>query len=630
MTDISLNKARKILRTSYRWYRKKGDILPQPAYTAFENDLAACDKALLAGNREEASRLAQQLEKFTSVHFTKTWGQYAFELAFALILALAIALVVRTMWWEPYQIPTGSMRPTFKEQDHLTVTKTSFGINIPMETDHFYFDPKLIQRTGVVIWSGDNIPLDDTDTTFLGIFPYKKRFIKRLIGKPGDSLYFYGGKIYGVDSDGKAINELIDSPWMQKLEYVPFLRFEGKPSCSNPNTVQFEQMHQPIGRLTVLSDDRMKGDVFNGKEWIKDQPIAQRAPHDQLKTYSDWFGMRNFAMARLLTKKQLSQYENIPKKDLEEGILYLELIHTPSTSYPKPVIHRYEDCFEHVTMTPFATAIPLKREHLDAIMDSMYTARFVVKDGRAHRYSADSKRYSRYTPSFPGVPDGTYEFYYGKGKNVSWGGVTFDLPKDHPLYNHDPANVQRLFNYGIDMNTYFDPNAGNVANFPSRYAYFRDGDLYLLGAPIMKKDDPVLVAFNKREAEREQQSSSTKPYVAFRDFGPPVKEGKYDVDFIRAFGITIPPKNYLVLGDNHAMSSDSRVFGFVPQENLQGTPSLILWPPGSRWGIPAQKPYPVFVEPRLIVWGSLALLALLYYLFHRYRASRPIFKKIER
>lgn len=615
------------MRTSYRWYRKKGDTLPQPAYAEFEKELEACDKALLAHNREEASRLAKQLEQFTSVHFVKTWGQYAFELAFALVLALAIALVVRTMWWEPYEIPTGSMRPTFKEQDHLTVSKTSFGINIPLKTDHFYFDPKLVQRTGVVIWSGDNVPLDDTDTTFLGLFPYKKRFIKRLIGKPGDSLYFYGGRIYGVDSDGKAIDELISSPWMNNLEYIPFLRFEGKPSCSNPNTVQFEQMHQPIGRLTLLPDERMKGEVFNGKEWIKDQPTAQRAAHDQIKTYSDWFGMRNFAMARLLTKKQLSQYANLAKKDLEEGLLYLELVHTPSTSYPKPMIHRYEGCSEHVTMTPFATLIPLKREHLDAIMDNMYTARFVVKDGRAHRYSADSKRFYRYNPEFPGVPDGTYEFYYGKGKKVGWGGVTFDLAEDHPLYNRDPANVQRLFNYGIDMNTYYDPNPGNIVNFPNRYAYFRDGDLYLLGAPVIKKDDPILVAFHKREQEREQASAK---YVGFKDFGAPLKDGKYDVDFIRTFGITLPPKSYLVLGDNHAMSADSRVFGFVPQENLQGTPCLILWPPGDRWGYPAQKPYPMLVKPRLIVWGSAALIALLYFLFQRYRASRPIFKKIDR
>src|ERR1700722_5079775 len=155
----SLHSSRKILRAAYGWYRKKGDSLPKPLYQQFESDLAACDQALLAGNREEASRLARQKEGVTQAHFKKTWMQYSLELAGALIVALIIALLVRLMWWEPYEIPTGSMPPTFKEQDHLTVTKTSFGINMPLVTDHFYFDPDLVQRTGIVIWSGDNIPL---------------------------------------------------------------------------------------------------------------------------------------------------------------------------------------------------------------------------------------------------------------------------------------------------------------------------------------------------------------------------------------------------------------------------------------------------------------------------------------
>ncbi len=629
MSDYSLNKTRKILRTSYNWYRKQGDILPKPLYTAFEHDLSACDKALLEGNREEASRLAHQLETFTSANFKKSWMQYARELAVALILALIIALLVRQMWWEPYEIPTGSMRPTFKEQDHLTVTKTSFGINIPLETDHFYFDPKLVQRTGVVIWSGDNIPLDDTDTTFLGVIPYKKRYIKRLIGKPGDSLYFYGGELYGVDSDDKPIDELRESPWMKKLEYVPFLSFEGKLSCSSRNVVQFEQIHQPIGRLTLEPTGDFLGEVFNGNAWVKDDPLAEMKPHATIKSYSDWFGIRNYAMARLLTKDEMRQYDALSTKDLGEGLLYLEMIHTPSTSYPKPVIHREDGCF-NILMSPFSTLIPLQQKHLDALMDNMYTARFIVQNGQAQRYSVESHRFPRYSPSFPQIPDGRYEFYYGKGVTVGWGGLTFDLPKDHPLNSRSPDNVQRLFNYGIDMNTYLDPYPGNLSIFPHRYAYFRNGDLYLLGAPILKKEDSTLIAFNKREAAREKDAPASRPYVAFKDFGPPMKEGKIDVDFIRTFGLTVPPKNYFVLGDNHAMSADSRVFGFVPQENLQGTPSLIVWPFGERLGFPAQKPYPVFVTPRLIVWGIVALLGLLYYLIHLYRASKPIFKKIDR
>ena len=36
------------------------------------------------------------------------------------------------------------------------------------------------------------------------------------------------------------------------------------------------------------------------------------------------------------------------------------------------------------------------------------------------------------------------------------------------------------------------------------------------------------------------------------------------------------------------MSLDSRFFGSVPEANIQGTPVLLFWPFGARWGSPLQ------------------------------------------
>ena len=69
------------------------------------------------------------------------------------------------------------------------------------------------------------------------------------MGKPGDHLYFYGGKIYGVDKDGKPIEDLLNVPALEKIEHIPFLTFEGEITTPTRGTYQFEQMHQPIGRL---------------------------------------------------------------------------------------------------------------------------------------------------------------------------------------------------------------------------------------------------------------------------------------------------------------------------------------------------------------------------------------------
>lgn len=626
----SLRKSRHILKTGYKWYQKRRHQLSSEELSQFESQLQELDDVILKGDKEDSDRLARQVEEFSSVHFKKSIGMYVIEMLLAIVIALAVATVVRQTWFELYEIPTGSMRPTFEEQDHLTVTKTVFGINVPLATKHFYFDPDLVQRTGVVIWSGDGIPHLDSDATFMGIFPYTKRYIKRCMGKPGDTLYFYGGKIYAFDSDGNDLVELRDNRWTTHIEHVPFTNFEGRRTYIEdrrlnivPETV-FHFFNRAIGRLHFTHQE-MKGEVFNGKTWIEDRPEAQREPHSTIQTYSDFWGIRNFALARLLDKDQLESLTSYRAKDMEQALLYLELRHTPSLNYPSPLLSDRIG----VVIKGYSTVIPLQERHLKALMDNMYTCRFVVKNGRASSYRLGNEKIYPTSPSFPKVPPGTYEFYYGKAVKVGWGGITSALPADHPLYNPQQKNVQRLFNVGIDMNTQVEPLNRNQPFFPSRYVYFRDGALYAMGDILIEKDDPILKSFNESEKKKEQVSTTKAPYVAFKDYGAPLtSEGKLDKTFIETFGYKIPEKHYLMLGDNHAMSQDSRYFGPIPQSNLQGAPSLIIWPPGERWGIPNQKPYPFIILSRLIVWSIAGFIALVWYLIYCRKMMKPIFKKL--
>jgi signal peptidase I len=174
---------------------------------------------------------------------------------------------------------------------------------------------------------------------------------------------------------------------------------------------------------------------------------------------------------------------------LEEGLLYLQLNHTPSLALSESSLR-----FGRSAITPYTTVIPLQQRHLDAIMDHLYTARFVVADSRARRYSVDDSRFYSGSPLFPGVPDGTYEFYNGKLSQIYWQGLSLAADKDNPLYKRTLSNIQKLFNLGIEMSTAYSFSPQNQNLFPHRYAYFRDGDLYLLGAPIIRKDDPTLIA----------------------------------------------------------------------------------------------------------------------------------------
>ena len=600
----SLRKSRNILKACYKWFLKKGSTLGDEKSAAIKLDMEKLDDAIVAQNRPEANRLARELEKFADKHFRKSFFEYAVELAFALIFALIVATVVRQMWFELYEIPSGSMRPTFREQDHLTVTKTAFGLNVPLRTEHFYFDPSLVQNTSVIIWSGENIPGADDITTYFKIFPYTKRYIKRMAGKPGDSIYFYGGKIYAVDKEGKPLLDFIQGPWMQKLENLPYLYLDG---ILKRNEILFSLVKLPLGKFNISEG---VGEIFDGKEWVKDDPMAYQKPHDKIKTFSDIWGIGNFAMSKLLLPKEVSESVKKDLADMGEAKLYLQIEHTPRLPNQKDSIFQMNS---YVGM-PFSTSyLPLDQKQIDTLMHNMYTARFTVDHGEVRRFP------------FAGVPNGTYEFYFGKGSSVGWGGILYDLPPDHPLLSHDPENAWRLFNIAMELHPSINKETDQPSFMPHRYAYYRDGDLYVMGAPLLKKDDPLLEKFLKHEEDKEAKS---KDYIAFKDKGAPLKkDGTYDVEFIKTFGMKIPEKKYLVLGDNHAISADSRVFGFIPEDNLQGAPSLILWPPGERWGFPSQKPYPFLNVPRLIVWGTAGVIFLVWYMIHRRNMRRHVIKR---
>lgn len=620
----SLRKCRKILKMGCDWYETSRHTLSTSSRSHFETLLARLNDALLRGDRVEADPFARQVESFCAAHFKKGAWAYIKEGGGALLIALLIATIVRQMWFELYEIPTGSMRPTFKEQDHLTVTKTAFGLNTPLDTSHFYFDPNLVQREGVVIWSGDKIPHLDADSRFLSIFPYTKRYIKRCMGKPGDTLYFYGGQLYGMDREGRDLKELRESPWTASLEYLPFTHFEGRRSyIERPRAeVLFHHFNRSLGRLS-FGITGFKGEIFNGKEWVTDKPEAQRQPHDTLQTFSDFWGMRNIAQARLLTPEQATEFYPDQIEKLEKGLLYLELRHTPSLSFPPPLLSPRFGVF----ISGYQCLLPLQEAHLQALRTHLYTCRFVVKGERASPYRVGERAISATSPLFSNVPNGTYEFYYGKGVKVGWGGITSPLPSNHPLYDLSPLHLQQLFNLGIEMDTEVAPHSASQPLFPNRYAYFRQGDLYVMGGLVMTKEDPLLHRFHEREKQREKESSLTSfPYVAFKDYGPPLTtEGELDRIFLRTFGYRVPEGHYLMLGDNHAMSQDSRYFGPIPEENLQGAPSLILWPPVDRWGYPHQRPYPLFTLPRIIVWGIAASIGLICFIVHRRRLRRPLF-----
>ncbi len=624
-STYSLKKSKTVLRQAYHLFLRKKKKLSVEAQQNINKTLFSLQQEILGKNREAADNLAKQVESLCQLHLRKSSFDHTKDLVFALIFALVIAILIRQMWFEFYEIPSGSMRPTFKEQDRLVVSKTNFGVNFPLQPKHFFFDPDLVKRSGIVVFTGENMDIRDVDTLYFYVFPGKKQYIKRLMGKPGDVLYFYGGLIYGIDEAGRDISSELQLASLDQIEHIPFIDFDRKLGIpSSPTNGYFSpviiyQMNEPVAKLFVTMQGQASGEMLN--------PPAVHVPETPpIQSYSEMWGFKNFGMTRLLTREQVRLLTDQDPASMEEGVLYLEIKHHPSLCSARLV---RDDLGRVRPVLGISTSIiPLQESHVRALFQNMYTARFEVKNGFAHRYGysgADSPGSNIFLPHLPKVPNGCYEFYYGKAYSVKWQGITEELPPSSPLYDLDPSRVQLLYNIGMEFDMRFSPQTKNQRLSPARYTYFRDGDLYLLGAPVLKKDDAVLVNFQKREEARKELSNPQNPYAPFVDAGPPVNaDGTLNIDLVRQFGIRIPPKMYMALGDNHAMSSDTREFGFVPQENLRGGPDFIFWPPGSRWGFPNQPCYPFINGPRTVVWLIAGVCIFVGVIYWRRRNSLPL------
>jgi signal peptidase I len=126
-----------------------------------------------------------------TVHSTKSVER---EYAEAFIVALALALVLRTFLLQAYKIPSGSMEQTLLIGDHIIVNKLIYGLRMPdslfgvtplageIPYGKYLFDLEPIHRGDVVVFV---YPEDPT-----------KDFIKRVVALPGDSVEVREGKLY--------------------------------------------------------------------------------------------------------------------------------------------------------------------------------------------------------------------------------------------------------------------------------------------------------------------------------------------------------------------------------------------------------------------------------------------------
>ena len=110
-----------------------------------------------------------------------------YDNAKTLIAALIIAVLIRSLLFQPFYIPSSSMEPTLLVGDRIFVSKYTYGYSkhsfpfSPNITNERFFS-KLPKRGDLVVFK---TPADN-----------RTDYIKRLIGMPGDSIQFVDGEIF--------------------------------------------------------------------------------------------------------------------------------------------------------------------------------------------------------------------------------------------------------------------------------------------------------------------------------------------------------------------------------------------------------------------------------------------------
>jgi len=133
----------------------------------------------------------------------------------AFLIAILLALVIRTFVVQAFKIPSGSMLPTLQIGDHLLVNKFLY----------WFTDP---QRGDVIVFK---FPQDE-----------ERDFIKRVIALPGDKVEVRGKRVYVNDKPVQESYAVHLDPSMQENPHSP--------------RDNFAPVQAPSGQLFMMGDNR--------------------------------------------------------------------------------------------------------------------------------------------------------------------------------------------------------------------------------------------------------------------------------------------------------------------------------------------------------------------------------------
>lgn len=154
----------------------------------------------------------------------------------AILIAVLLALFIRTFIVQAFKIPSGSMLPTLQIGDHILVSKFIYGIKVPF--------------TGATL-----IPVSDPKANDVVVFKYPKNpeldYIKRVIAVGGDTVVIRDKRISINGKPFEDLHGVFKDPLIHPASIDPRDNF-------GPVTV-------PKGKIFTMGDNR--DNSYDGRFW---------------------------------------------------------------------------------------------------------------------------------------------------------------------------------------------------------------------------------------------------------------------------------------------------------------------------------------------------------------------------
>jgi signal peptidase I len=214
----------------------------------------------------------------------KEGGSETLEIVKTIVFALLIALVLRTLLFQPFTIPSASMEPNLYEGDYIIVSKWSYGyskfssglpVNLPLGDDRLF--GRQPERGDIVVFK---LPRDD-----------RTDFIKRVVGLPGDRiqvisnrLHINGQPVSNQEVSREAVQDMFGPrETIQLRETLPGGRAYTIQDFGPGNELDDTPVYEvPQGYYFMMGDNRdnsidSRVDQMNGVGLVPDENLVGRA-----------------------------------------------------------------------------------------------------------------------------------------------------------------------------------------------------------------------------------------------------------------------------------------------------------------------------------------------------------------